>query len=180
MEAKEISIYKLGFPNGEVYIGKTSDYTKRMATHRSASGQSIPLNKLITNTSWYDIDKTIICTVVGKHGVRLEDFFITYYRERGVCINITGGAKRITNVIIKSMLRRIDRISRSGRLGMLIKREKDVAILMAAGLNCKEVATELGLSITTINTTMLTIQEKLRVDNQEQVFAICYQEQIFK
>lgn len=89
----EFVIYLFEFPNGKFYIGRTSDYEGRLATHRyySIRKKKHPLYWAIRKYGWDNINKTILAKAQTlEELIALEYDYISKYDSIRNGYNLTN------------------------------------------------------------------------------------------
>ncbi len=77
-------IYKITSPNGKVYIGRTSDFNRRMAEHKyNALTRKFPnsLYKAIRKYGWDSMSKTVLFEIESDKAQKLEEELIVAYNS---------------------------------------------------------------------------------------------------
>ena len=75
-------IYKISSPKGKVYIGRTKNFSGRMAEHKHnalTKNAMYPIHKAIRKYGWDNMTKEIICEVEASQAQKLEEEFILAY-----------------------------------------------------------------------------------------------------
>jgi group I intron endonuclease len=81
MENSMDIIYKLTSPSGKHYIGRTHDFSERMAGHKYKSkiDSQFPIHKAIRKHGWDNFTKEIICECKSEDSPTLESYYIEKY-----------------------------------------------------------------------------------------------------
>ena len=119
-------IYKIQSPNGKVYIGRTSDFERRMVEHKHCAltkKSSNTLYKAIRKYGWNSMIKEIICEVESEKAQKLEEELILAHNSVRKGYNDTyigaGGdiwkGRRDTNEYME-FLEKMRKVNQSNRM----------------------------------------------------------------
>jgi group I intron endonuclease len=127
-------IYKITSPIGKVYIGRTNNFSDRLAQHKHCAltkKQKNSLYKAIRKYGWDNMTKEIICEVDSKDAQRIEEELILAYNSvrKGYNDTFIGGGgdiwkdRRDTNEYMEFVdkMKRINKGHGNGMYGKLHK-----------------------------------------------------------
>src|SRR6478672_6588610 len=141
-----------------------------------------PETKVLFLTMYDDEDYLVECMEVGAGGYVLKDSPATQLVSAIRDVNRGGSylSPRMLSQLVDDFRSRIKSTVRLPRFATLTTREKEVLKLLAEGGSVKEIATNLTLSVKTVEAHKFNLMRKLDIHNKAQLVQYAIQKKIIK
>ena len=141
-----------------------------------------PETKIVFLTMYDDEDYLVESMEAGGSGYVLKDTqasqLVAGIRE--VCRGGSYLSPRMLGQLVEDFRGRVKGAARQPRFATLTAREREVLKMLAEGQSVKEIATELSLSVKTIEAHKFNLMRKLDIHNKAQLVQYAYQKKILK
>jgi two-component system response regulator NreC len=141
-----------------------------------------PETKVLFLTMYDDEDYLVEGMEVGASGYVLKDSPAAQLVSavRDVCRGGSYLSPRMLSQLVDDFRTRIKSADRMPRFATLTPREKEVLKMLAEGNSVKEVATQLNLSVKTVEAHKFNLMRKLDIHNKAQLVQYAIQKKIIK
>jgi two-component system response regulator NreC len=141
-----------------------------------------PETKVLFLTMYDDEDYLVEGMEVGASGYVLKDSpaqqLVAAIRE--VCRGGSYLSPRMLSQLVDDFRTRIKSATRMPRFATLTVREREVLKMLAEGQSVKEIASDLGLSVKTVEAHKFNLMRKLDIHNKAQLVQYAIQKKIIK